>query len=168
MNNKKANSFKPLSVFIICTLLLGAATITCAQPSQGKNPQEKRERIEAMKIGFITEKLSLTTEEAQIFWPVYIEFQSEMHVIKKDRRESFKKSRENFDSLSDKDIEKFVDQQVVFKQMELDVDRKYLAEFKQVLPMKKVAQLYKAEEDFKRQLLKAAQERRKNEQNRSY
>jgi len=133
-----------------------------------KNPQEKRERIEAMKIGFITEKLSLTTEEAQIFWPVYIEFQSEMHVIKKDRRESFKKSRENFDSLSDKDIEKFVDQQVVFKQMELDVDRKYLAEFKQVLPMKKVAQLYKAEEDFKRQLLKAAQERRKNEQNRSY
>ena len=96
MKTKSTNPFKPLSVFIICTLLLSAATITCAQPSQGKNPQEKRERIEAMKIGFITEKLSLTSKEAQIFWPVYNEFQSEIHEIKKDRRETFKKNRENF------------------------------------------------------------------------
>ena len=33
------------------------------------------ERIKAQKVAFITEKLSLTAEEAQQFWPIYNAFE---------------------------------------------------------------------------------------------
>ena len=46
--------------------------------------QERREhyqRIEAIKVAFITKKLDLTTEEAQKFWPVYNNYQKELMVL---------------------------------------------------------------------------------------
>ena len=33
--------------------------------------KERHERIQALKVAFITEKLELTPEEAQQFWPVF-------------------------------------------------------------------------------------------------
>lgn len=35
----------------------------------GQTPQEKKDKIKALKVAYITEKLDLTTEEAQKFWP---------------------------------------------------------------------------------------------------
>lgn len=42
---------------------------------------EKRAKIEIYKIQFITEKLGLTTAEAQSFWPVYNEHQKAVQTI---------------------------------------------------------------------------------------
>lgn len=53
------------SFFLIA--LLGVGLV-----SNGQDPtQEKADHIKAQKIAFFTEKLSLTPEEAQRFWPVY-------------------------------------------------------------------------------------------------
>jgi Tfp pilus assembly protein PilZ len=35
---------------------------------------DKKETIESFKVAFITQKLNLTTKEAQLFWPVYNEY----------------------------------------------------------------------------------------------
>jgi hypothetical protein len=61
--------------------------------------------------------------------------------------------------MSDPEIEKFVDSEVAFRQAELDVLKKYQVQFKKVLPIRKVAKLIRAEEDFKRELLKRIQDR---------
>ncbi|QQR95672.1 MAG: hypothetical protein IPJ93_02755 [Bacteroidota bacterium] len=62
--------------------------------------------------------------------------------------------------MSDKEVEKVVDDEIVFRQSELDIIKKYHAQFKQVLPIKKVARLYQAEEDFKKELLRQLKDRR--------
>jgi hypothetical protein len=146
------NKIKALSVICLLT-----ATVY-AQP--GQRAEARREKVESMKIGFLTNKLDLTSDEAKKFWPVYNQFQDEMDALRMKRRGDRKEAREDFDKLSDKEVEKVVDDEIVFRQNELDLIKKYHAQFKQVLPIKKVAVLYRSEEEFKRELLRQLKERR--------
>lgn len=131
--------------------------VVIAQPGP---PEEKKEQIEAMKVAFITRKLELTPDEAKVFWPIYDQHQKEMETLRDNRRKEMRDARDSFDSMSEKDVEKLVDGEIAFRQAELDILKKYNPQFKKVLPMKKVAKLYRAEDDFKRELLQKIQEKR--------
>lgn len=128
--------------------------------SNGQPPEGRRERVEAMKIGFLTERLDLSPEEAKSFWPIYNKYQDELEALRKGRRDNLINARQNFDEMSDGEVAKAVDTELQFRQSELDIIRKYDPQFRKVLPIKKVARLYQAEEAFKRKLLEMLQERR--------
>ena len=145
------------SKVMFVSILLFVSTSVFTQP-QGP----VREKVETMKVGFLTERLNLTTEEAKIFWPVYNKYQDELETLRKSRRENLMNAKRNFDEMDDREIEKAVDNELAFRQNELDLLKKYHPQFKQVLPIKKVAKLYRAEEDFKRKLLDMIQEKREN------
>lgn len=148
-------------IFIV--LFLASVLNLMAQegpPPGDKGPRPGRERVEAMKVGFLTQRLNLSPEEAKTFWPVYNKYQDELESIRKSRRENIVNAKTNFDEMSDKDVEKTVDSELSFRQSELDLLKKYHGQFKQVLPIKKVAKLYRAEEDFKRELLDRIKENR--------
>jgi hypothetical protein len=49
--------------------------------------QERGERIEALKVAFITKQLQLTAQEAQKFWPVYNGYENEMKSMVRDHRQ---------------------------------------------------------------------------------
>jgi hypothetical protein len=146
-----------LLVFLICF----STALFAQQPPPGDGPpRPARERVEAMKVGFLTQRLNLTPEEAKVFWPVYNKYQDELEVLRKSRRENLVNAKMNFDEMPEKDVEKAVDSELGFRQQELDLLKKYHGQFKQVLPIKKVAKLYRAEEDFKRELLDRIKENR--------
>jgi hypothetical protein len=123
--------------------------------------QNKEDKIEALKIAFITKRLELTPKEAQVFWPVYNEYSEKLENLRKERRQQFRNTKDNLDGMSDKEVEALVDAEMTFKQKEVDVQKDYHGQLKKVLPIKKVAKLYMAEEAFKRQLLKRLQEQKK-------
>jgi hypothetical protein len=125
-----------------------------------------REKVESMKVGFLTERLNLTSEEAKVFWPVYNKYEDELEVLRTSRRENLMNAKKNFDEMNDREIEKAVDNEIAFRQNELDLLKKFHPQFKQVLPIKKVAKLYRAEEDFKRKLLDMIQEKRERKEER--
>ena len=151
---------KALYGLTLITLMVAHSSV--AQPGSGPPPvsEEKREEIEAMKVGFLTRKLELTPDEAKKFWPVYNQYQAELGKLRDSRRNERMMVKNEMDSLSEKEIEKIVDGEISFRQSELDVMKKYNSQFKSVLPMKKVAKLYRAEEDFKRELLHQLREKR--------
>ncbi|HCI57931.1 MAG: hypothetical protein JST71_07155 [Bacteroidetes bacterium] len=153
-----STTFKLIKSAGATVLILLFAGMAMAQPGQKKI--EKREKAEAMKIGFITNRLNLTQDEAKKFWPVYNQFQDELSSLRQKRRGNRRDARQDFDQLSDKETEKVVDDEILFRQSELDILKKYHAQFKQVLPIKKVAMLYQAEEDFKKELLRQLKDRR--------
>lgn len=128
-----------------------APPVPPAPPAPGEMP--RHERMESMRIAFLTQKLDLTPEEAQKFWPVYNEYQKKKDEMTRKRRLETKGMKEKLDSLSEKQIEAMVDAEIAFKQKMLDLDKEYHAKFKSVLPIRKVAKLYKAEEQFTRKLL---------------
>ena len=153
-------NMKKLS-FIISTLLLSFSS-SFAQGPGGPPPPDGRgkERVEALKVGFITDRLNLTPEEAAGFWPVYNQYQDELERLRKNRKENLMNARKDPEGMTDAEVEKMVDGEIAFRQAELDLVKKYNPQFKKVLPMKKVGRLYRAEEEFKRELLQKLQDRR--------
>jgi len=120
-------------------------------------PAQKKEKVEAMKVGFITNQLNLTPEEAQSFWPVYNQYEEKLQTLRQTRKMEHKEATQSFDTMSDKEIEVLVENEMGFKQKELEIQKEYHAKFKSVLPIRKVAKLYRAEEMFKRELIKKIQ-----------
>lgn len=142
------NITRPL--FFLLLFIFGLTVIK----SNGQDISSKNETIKSWKISFITKHLRLTPQEAQLFWPVYNQFETESEEIRTNHRKQMQAMKEDFSEISDAEIEKFVDRQLTFRQSEMDILKKYHPQFKKILPIKKVALLYKAEEEFKRQLLK--------------
>lgn len=131
-----------------------------AQP--GSRWKEKQEKIEAFKIAFITQELDLSPQEAQQFWPVYNELETELKAVRKDKWTNRIEAgmMMDFDIMSDADIEDALRIEFETAEKELTLRKKYFAEFKKVIPMKKVALLYRAEERFKMKLLEELRKRR--------
>jgi hypothetical protein len=136
-----------------------SVAIYAQEPASNPKPRVKgtrehiNENVESMKIAFITKKLALTPGEAQVFWPVYNEYTDKLQEVRKKRRADVKDAKHNVDEMSDKDVERSVDNEMAYRQKELDVQKEYHSKFKAVLPIKKVAKLYQAEEQFKKVLL---------------
>lgn len=121
-----------------------------AQPPRG----EKKEQIKALKVGFITAELALTSDEASKFWPIYNAFEDRQLDLRHQKMKAF---RERIDSDLDKISEK--EASVLLAQMEGSEDelyqtrKKFITSLKGVLPSIKIIKLKKAEDDFNRKLL---------------
>jgi hypothetical protein len=142
---------------IIILLLLGVGLPAMAQ--QPESEETQKGRVEALKVAFITEKLNLTTKEAEVFWPVFNKYDKEVKGLRKKERETAKAYSEKQDP-TDQEAEKFLTEQMALKQQEIDLLKKYLPEFKKVLPATKVARLLSLEQEFKIQLLHKLRDKR--------
>ncbi len=144
----------------IILLLMTYSLINTTHAQQRK----RKEEIESLKIAYLTKELNLTTAEAQQFWPVYNKFSDELESIRKNHKADLANVKMNIDSLSDADISKLIDNEMQFQQIELDLRKKYIAEYKKVLPIRKVALLLRAERSFRMELLKEFRNRPVNGQ----
>ena len=135
-------------IFIAAFLLLSGGIF-----SQPTPPQQKQEDVEAQRIAFITTRLNLTPEEAQKFWPVYNKYRGELEVIRKSRATELMNAKVNFSDYTDEQINQLIENEFTYRQKELDLQKKYNDEYKKVLPVKKVAMLYRAEQLFKVKLI---------------
>jgi hypothetical protein len=123
---------------------------------------QKGERLEAMKIGFITERLNLSSDEAKIFWPVYNKFTEDLKKLRQSTKGKIAEEMSDMPAMTDAESEKVLNDMVSFKINEAELLKKYATEFKKVLPVKKVVLLFKAENDFKRELLKKLSQRNRD------
>lgn len=140
---------------ILCTMLISG--ISYAQRPQGKKGQmshkEKKEKVEAMKVAYITEKLTLSTEEAEKFWPIYNGQEEKKQAMRKSMKADFKKDV-NIDEMTDEEVNKHINTGLEIREKELALQKQYIADLKKVLPIKKIAKLQQAEKDFKKELLR--------------
>ena len=143
---------KILKQITVLTLAITFSVATFGQKHKGDKKAYK-EKVQAMKIGYITEKLDLTAKEAQQFWPIYNEFDAKMDELRKSIRKSQKKGTA-IDEMTDAEIEKMIENTNNMRQQELNTQKEYHNKFKAVISIKKVAKLYKAEHGFKKELLK--------------
>ncbi|MEI6507927.1 MAG: hypothetical protein WCO54_05540 [Bacteroidota bacterium] len=145
--------------FLILIILLG---ITSAKVS-AQEEDNRNEKIESLKIAFITEKLNLTSSEAKVFWPVFNEFSDELKKLKEKEKENMHALKTK-NSPTDIESNKFINEHINLKQAELDLTKRYINEFKKVLPERKVAKLLTLEQEFKQQLLQHLKDKREKMQ----
>jgi hypothetical protein len=142
----------------LLVFLLNILTGNAQNRNQGNGPQ--RERIDAQKVAFITDQLQLTPEEAQKFWPVYNQYNSQKEDLNRDFMQANMKFRKNADAMTDKDASEMSDSYIKHAQKIVDLQKEFHGKLKDVLPPKKLLKLYNVERDFQRLLLQRLGERK--------
>lgn len=99
------------------------------------------ERLESLKIGYLTKQLQLTTEEAQKFWPVYNGYDNEMKQMIREHRQK---------NGSEIELEEKI----------LSMHKKYKPAFLKVISEDKFDKLMVAEKSWNEMLRKELQRRK--------
>jgi len=139
------NEMKPMKrVLTIFAILLSCATLTMAQQGPGK-------RIHAAKMAYITDRIKLTQEQMAGFMPLYGDYEKELRII---RQEFFKKYRgADKEQKDDAGARKYIEDDLDYQQQVISLKRKYNDTFLKVLTARQLADLYKAEREFRQMLM---------------
>ena len=133
---------------IFCCLPLLAQQM----PVENRYDGQGREKIRAAHAAYITERLQLTSAEAEKFWPVYREYNEKRRALRQQLRHPGTPAEDGKDML-DRDLE--------IKQQELDLEKDYTKRMQEVIPPEKLVRLRPAEADFRRLVLRQLQQRRR-------
>lgn len=145
-----------IAILIIWTPLFGSA-----QPEGRKKPpteKEREDKIDKLKIAFISQELMLTTEEAEKFWPIYNELEVKIKELRKANRKIEKDVEESYDKLSEEDAKKKFDEVIANEEKETALRKEYNEKFSKVIGNKRTLKLLSLEREFKRELLDALRE----------
>lgn len=141
---------KALKIFLFLMITVPAF----AQQEPPEEPIEvdprAQQKIKAAHAAYITERLGLSSDEAEKFWPVYREYAQKRQEIRQQFRDA-KRSGKNEKELLDLDFK--------VKQQELDLEKDYSGKFQKVISPQKVMNLRQAEGDFRKLLLRQIQQR---------
>jgi len=101
-----------------------------------------RAAIQLRRQALVTAAMDLGAKEAEAFWPLYREYRMEMLKVN-DRFVTLLTSYlESYDSLTDQQANKLLDDYVGIEKARTGVKSKYLSRFRKVLPGRKVARFF--------------------------
>lgn len=145
--------------------LLTFSSMGLAQESEKPEEKEpsKREKIEQLKIAFITTELDLTTEESEKFWPIYNEMIDKIRTEKKAQKELRSELKEGMETLTDTEIKTKMDKLFAHEQSILDTKESYHQKIADVIGQKKAVKLLSLEQRFKKELLNTMRQKRDEE-----
>lgn len=113
---------------------------------------QRGEKIEALRIAFITNKLSLTAAESEKFWPVYNVYRREVAEL---RRQSIVDT--NLEAMSDVDAEKAIQVTIDRMEKELLLFKNLARDLNPILPARKIALLSRVERAFNEEIIRRSQ-----------
>lgn len=127
----------------------------------GQDIENRIERVKALRIAYISDKLDLSPDEAQKFWPIFNQFDDKQFELQRQKRQLMHKLRpENASNLSDKETAQLMveDDRI---ETEIQTNRRQLVKNLQgVIPNQKIIMLRQIEIEFKQKLLNQIKNRR--------
>ena len=127
---------------LVLILFTGSLTLIKAQDRQDLK-EGRSEKIQSLKIAFITQKLELTSDEAQKFWPVYNRYETEIRQANKDSKAGGGDAIDNEEKV-------------------LNVKKKYRIEFIKVIGQPKTNILFNSEREFRGVLMRHLKDKPRN------
>jgi len=140
------------------TLIMAALIVTLSAFAQDKKAMQK---IETARIALITERLELTPDQAEKFWPLYREYNQQRRQL----RQEFKDTRQGVDrqNLTEEQSKELVAKAMDLKQRELNLEKQYAERMTQVISAQQILRLRNAEKDFQQMLLRRIQQQRERQ-----
>ncbi len=135
----------PFILLLFCAFTFGSTTAM----AQSGRPQEKN--VEAAKVAFLTDKMGLTAEQSQKFWPLYNEYEAKRRELVRSYRSGY---REDVDQLSDQEAKARLDGMFSTREKELELEKEYVARYQRVISSNQIIKLYRSEREFTKLLLK--------------
>jgi Spy/CpxP family protein refolding chaperone len=122
-----------------------------AQVASAQNDGNGRQKIEAAKIGMITNRLNLTTDQAPQFWAVYNEYNAKKQEL--NRRVRDLNNAPSRSGANDEQLVNGLREVNATKQKLADLDEEYMGRFLKVITAQQLTELYKTEQVFNKMLL---------------
>ncbi|MDQ6470782.1 sensor of ECF-type sigma factor [Flavobacterium sp. LHD-80] len=124
--------------------------------AQSGKTDEKREKIKAYKVSFLTTELELTPTEAEKFWPIYNAYDDRQFELRHQKMKAYleRLNDDNINSISEKEAIVLLSQMESTDKELYTLREKYNSNLKKILSAKKILKLKKSEDDFNRKLLK--------------
>jgi hypothetical protein len=120
------------------------------------------ERINNLRIAYLTEKLELTPQQAERFWPVYREFSQERMKLRNEFRDAQRTIDPNRPDPAKQQA--LVDLGLKTRQRELDLEKDYSNRLLKVISAQQLLNLRQGEREFVNILRDQIQQRRMNQQ----
>ncbi len=143
-----------LAKSITLIILLMSAYGLYSQEGHYREMQQKKERIEAHKVAFITDRLDLSSTEAEKFWPVYNAFQKELREKQQSWRKEHGFNPEDIAEMTDAEAEKIAQVHLNHEQEILEMKRELLTDLKGIISPQKILILFEAEKQFRVDLMR--------------
>ncbi len=139
-------------------LLLTFLLIAFNFSTQGQdNRKESREKIKALKVAYLTEKIALTKEEAQKFWPIYNTYDKKEHELKHEIRSKMRQAydhKKEFGEVSETESKELIQSKLrIDKELQL-LEEKFIKDLSRIISYQKILKLQVAEMDFGRKLMR--------------
>jgi len=118
--------------------------------------ESKKEKIKALKIAYITKDLSLSSSEAEKFWPVYNAFdekQFDLRMVKMRKIRQEMKSKP-IDDFSDAEASILLNEIDNLETAMYENRRKLVVDLRKIISPVKILKLKQSEDDFNKTLLK--------------
>ena len=156
-NTENYNIMNRKFIFIIIPILF------FFQISFGQN-REARQKIESARIALITERLGLTPEQAEKFWPVYNEY----NIHRKNLVQEMQSARKNvdMDNMSEEQGKALMKLGLDVKERQLQLEKTYSDRLTEVISTKQMFSLRKAEDDFRKMIIQRLEDRKRQQMRR--
>lgn len=140
------------------TLLILFMLVLGIQWSHAQRPSW--ERIKALKVAYITERVNLTTEEAQSFWPIYNEYEEKKQALRGKERMELKSKIASIENLSNGESASLLNKYLAFQNEKFNLEQDFVIKIKNVISPKKTLLLLEAEDDFRKKLIQQYRKQR--------
>ena len=134
------------SIFLISSLLM--ITTVNAQ-----SETFSREKIEAYKKLYLTDKLELDPNTETAFWGAYKSYEDSLNNLRKIHRHNSRKLRLNNESTTVQEYDEQINNYMTYEKKKVELKGKLISELKEVMSFKKTYMLFQYEEDFRKEMM---------------
>lgn len=135
---------KHINIFILFSLIFSNFY------GQGHN-RKSHEKVTSAKISYISDELSLTSEQAEKFWPVYKSLRDDVFSLYEQKRDLERNI--DHDNITEEEA-KIIVEKIVSKNEEINLKKgDFVNQLSTILNYKQLLKLNRAEHKFKKRLL---------------
>ena len=133
---------------IVWVVLVAAFLATPMWAQENKEIELNRLALQRQRNELVNQFMNLNLQEVGPFLPVYEAYRTEMVKIGDRTQRLIIDYAKNQDNLSDQKALAMLDESLKIKEAELELRRKYVEEFKKVIPPKKVVRFFQVDNKF--------------------
>ncbi len=133
---------------VVWVVTFGVLLATPLWAQQDKQIELNRLALQRQRNELVNQFMNLNLNEVVAFLPVYEAYRTEMGKIGDRTQKLIIDYAKNQDNLSDQKALAMLDESLKIKEAELELRRKYVEEFKKVIPPKKVVRFFQVDNKF--------------------
>ena len=146
MNNMK----NPLIFYLIFFIF---------QTGFSQNERLSREKVNAYKKLFLSDKLKLNPNIEIDFWKAYKSYEDSLYQLWDNNKNNFRKVADEV-SFSDPEYAQLINDYMDYEKKKVELRGQLISELREVLSPRKTYELFRLEEDFRREMMKKLRESR--------